>query len=103
MQAHFHTLKYLPATKKLSRERQSVFDDFVSEAAHRRQSEARALRSAIFRMNLGAVIAAILGPLGLGGGLWLAHEGRSMAGLSSVIGTIGTLLAVFLYRGRKNS
>jgi uncharacterized membrane protein len=79
-----------------------IIDDFLHESAQRREAERTALPSVLFRQTLGAVTASFLGILGLGGGIWLSHEGRSLGGLSSVLGTLGTLLAIFLYQNKKS-
>ncbi len=79
-----------------------IIDDFLNESAQRREAERKALPSVLFRQTLGAVTASLLGLLGLGGGIWLSHEGRSLGGLSSVLGTLGTLLAIFLYQNKKS-
>lgn len=79
-----------------------IIDDFLSESAQRREAERKILPSLLFRQMLGAVSASLLGIVGLGGGIWLSHEGRSLGGLSSVLGTLGTLLAIFLYQNRKS-
>ena len=77
-----------------------IIDDFLSESLQRREAERHFLRSTIFRHNLGAVSASLLGLIGVAGGLWLAYVGRSLSGLSSVLGTLATLLAIFLYQRR---
>jgi uncharacterized membrane protein len=79
-----------------------IIDDFLNESIQRREAERKILPSLIFRQTLGAVSASALGIVGLGGGIWLSHEGRSLSGLSSVLGTLGTLLAIFLYQNRKS-
>jgi uncharacterized membrane protein len=79
-----------------------IIDDFLSESVQRREAERKILPSLLFRQTLGAISASLLGILGLGGGIWLSHEGRSLGGLSSVLGTLGTLLAIFLYQNRKS-
>jgi len=79
-----------------------IIDDFLSESVQRREAERKILPSLLFRQTLGAISASLLGIVGLGGGIWLSHEGRSLGGLSSVLGTLGTLLAIFLYQNRKS-
>src|SRR5665213_4074277 len=79
-----------------------IIDDFLSESVQRREAERKILPSLLFRQTLGAISASLLGVVGLGGGIWLSHEGRSLGGLSSVLGTLGTLLAIFLYQNRKS-
>jgi uncharacterized membrane protein len=78
-----------------------IIDDVLTESAKRREAETRILPHFLFRQTLGAVSASALGIIGMSGGIWLAHEGRSMIGLSSVLGTLATLLAVFINQSRK--
>jgi len=79
-----------------------IIDDFLNESVQRREAERKALPSVLFRQTLGAISASLLGFVGLGGGIWLSHEGRPLGGLSSVLGTLGTLLAIFLYQNKKS-
>jgi uncharacterized membrane protein len=79
-----------------------IIDDFLDESIHRRESERKLLPSILFRQTLGAVSASLLGIVGLSGGIWLSYVGRPLGGLSSVLGTLGTLLAIFLYQNRKS-
>ncbi len=79
-----------------------IIDDFLNESIQRREAERKILPFLMFRQTLGAISASLLGILGLGGGIWLSHEGRSLGGLSSVLGTLGTLLAIFLYQHKKS-
>ena len=79
-----------------------IFDDFLQESAHRRRLESRVVNAETFGDITGAISSALIGLLGVGGGLWLLHEGRSLAGLSSVIATLGSLLSVYIYQQRKD-
>jgi len=79
-----------------------IIDDFLNESIQRREAERRILPFLLFRQTLGVLTASVLGILGLGGGIWLSHEGRPLGGLSSVLGTLGTLLAIFLYQHKKS-
>lgn len=79
-----------------------IIDDFLNESIQRREAERRLLPVLILRHVLGSITASILSIVGLGGGIWLSHEGRSLDGLSSVLGTLATLLAIFLYQNKKS-
>ncbi len=78
-----------------------IFDDFLQESAHRRQLERKVVNADAFSKMSGALSSALIGLLGVAGGLWLLHEGRSLAGLSSVIATLASLLSVYIYQQRK--
>ena len=79
----------------------SIFDDFLQESAHRRQLERKVVGADAFGKISGAVSSALIGLLGVSGGLWLLHEGRSLAGLGSVLATLASLLSVYLYQQRR--
>jgi uncharacterized membrane protein len=79
-----------------------IIDDFLNESIQRREAERKILPILLFKQLLGAVSASLLGIVGLGGGIWLSHEGRPLGGLSAVLGTLGTLLAIFLYQNGKH-
>ncbi len=63
--------------------------------------EASVIKSAAFSEIVGTIAASLLGLLGIGGGLWLAHEGRSIGGLSSLFGTLAALVGTYLYQSQK--
>ncbi len=49
----------------------------------------------------GAIFAGLIGMTGVGGGIWLAHEGRATGGLSSILATLASLVGVYLYQTRR--
>lgn len=63
--------------------------------------EARMLRHSTSQIALGQILAFFLGVIGLVGGLFLAWNGKSFAGLTTFIGTMATLVGTYLY-GRKS-
>ncbi len=70
------------------------------QSAHRQELEARKLRSDIRNESLGQILAFTLALVGLLGGLFLAYEGKSLAGLTTFITTLVSLLGLFIF-GRK--
>ena len=78
-----------------------LFEDFRLQSNHRRKIESSVVRAIVISDIAGTLAASLIGLLGVGGGLWLAHEGRPLGGLSSIFGTLATLLGVFLYQNRK--
>lgn len=75
-----------------------VFRQFEIEADHRRTLEVRTIRADVFSQIWGSIGGTLIGLLGVGGGIWLAHEGRNLAGLTALIATLGGLVATFLYQ-----
>jgi hypothetical protein len=59
------------------------------------------LRSDIRNESIGQILAFTLALVGLVGGLWLAYEGKSLAGLTTFITTLVSLLGLFIF-GRKS-
>ncbi len=78
-----------------------ILEDFVQESAHRRSMERKIVGSESFKEVFGAVAAGLIGLTGVGGGLWLAHEGRATGGLSTIFATLASLVGVFLFQARK--
>jgi hypothetical protein len=78
-----------------------IFEDFLLQSNHRRKIESSVVRAIVISDIAGTFAASLIGLPGVGGGLWLAHEGRPLGGLSSIFGTLATLLGVFLYQNRK--
>lgn len=80
-----------------------LFDDFLAESAHRRHLERRVVHAETLSDLVGVISASLIGLVGVAGGIWLLHEGRSLAGLSSVLATLGSLLSVYLYQHGKQA
>ena len=78
-----------------------ILDDFVQESVHRRAMERKVVSAESFKEVFGAIFGGLIGLTGVGGGLWLAHEGRSMGGLSTVFATLASLVGVFWYQTRR--
>jgi uncharacterized membrane protein len=69
------------------------------EGRHRRW-----LQRALLRFSWGGLISGLaIAMTGLGGGFYLIDQGKSPEGMTSIVGALATLLAVFLMRGRRSS
>ena len=80
---------------------QQILDDFVQESAHRRDMERKVVTAESFKEICGSIFAGLIGISGVGGGIWLAHEGRATGGLSSILATLASLVGVYLYQTRR--
>lgn len=79
-----------------------ILDDFVQESAHRRGMERKVVGAEAFKEVCGSIFAGLIGLTGVGGGVWLAHEGRSTGGLSAIFATLASLVGVYLYQTRRS-
>jgi uncharacterized membrane protein len=75
-----------------------IIDQFQAQSAHRREMESVVISANAFSQRLGSISASILALIAIGGGLWLAHEGKSVSGISTIIATLGGLVTTFLYK-----
>lgn len=78
-----------------------IFNQFEAQSAHRRSLEATVVDSGAFSQKLGTVSGLLIGILGVGGGLWLAHDGKSLEGLSTSFTTLAVLVGTYLFKRRK--
>ena len=78
-----------------------IFSQFEAQSNHRRSMETTVISSGAFSQRLGTISALLIGLLGVGGGLWLAHEGKSLEGLSTSFTTLAALVGTYLYHRRK--
>ncbi len=78
-----------------------IFAQFESQSAHRQRIEATVIASASFSQKLGVVSASLIGLLAIGGGLFLAHEGKSLVGFGAFFTGLASLVAVYVY-GKKS-
>ncbi|QHN05152.1 DUF2335 domain-containing protein [Granulicella sp. WH15] len=75
-----------------------IFSQFEAQSTHRRRMEATAISSGAFSQKLGTISGALIGLLGVGGGVWLSHDGKSLAGLSTLFSTLAVLVGTYLYK-----
>jgi uncharacterized membrane protein len=66
------------------------------QAVHRQSLEERVVNANIRNQYLGSVFGFILGAFAIGGGIYLIAHGMSATGLTSVIGALVALVAVFV-------
>ncbi|MBI3794623.1 MAG: hypothetical protein HY280_07820 [Nitrospinae bacterium] len=53
--------------------------------------------SGIWLAYLGLLSAFVLGLVGVGGGIWLIHDGKDVYGLAASITALGTLAGVYIW------
>lgn len=78
-----------------------IFTQFEEQPAHRRSMEAKVISSGAFSQRMGTISASLIGLAGVVGGLWLTHEGKGVAGLSSLFGTLAGLVGAYLYKRKQ--
>jgi len=59
------------------------------------------LKAGIISQHFGSVSGLLIGLLGVGGGIWLTQEGKSIAGLTALIGTLAGLASTYLYKRKQ--
>ncbi len=74
-----------------------IFAQFELQSAHRHKIESQVISSNTFCQKLGTVSALLICLLTIGGGLFLVHEGQSVAGITALLGTLGSLVGVFIF------
>ncbi len=80
---------------------QRIFTQFEEQAAHRRLMEAKVISSGAFSQRIGTISSSLIGFIGVGGGIWLAHEGKDLIGLATAFTTLASLAGIYLYRKPK--
>jgi uncharacterized membrane protein len=80
---------------------QRIFVQFEAQSSHRREMEGKVISSGAFSQRVGSVSAALIGVLGVAGGLWLTHEGKSVQGLTALLSTLGVLVSTYLYKRKR--
>ena len=110
IQAVTHSLEYtysgpLPPPEVLKRfeeilpgSAERIFSQFEEQSAHRRFLEAKVISAGVISQHVGSVSGLIIGLLGVGGGIWLTHEGKSSEGLTALLATLAGLVGTFLYK-----
>lgn len=65
------------------------------------QLERTVVKSGVVLASFGLVSAFILGLVGVGGGIWLIHDGKDGYGLASIITALGGLAGVYMWGKKK--
>jgi hypothetical protein len=60
--------------------------------------EATVISSGAFSQHVGTISSALIGLIGVGGGIWLTHEGKDLEGLSTCFGTLAALVGTYLFQ-----
>jgi uncharacterized membrane protein len=68
-----------------------------SQHSHRQELEKSVVLSNIHAQRLGTILGFIVAMAVVLGGMWLIHEGRSIAGLTATLTTLAALVGVFVY------
>jgi uncharacterized membrane protein len=77
---------------------QRIFSQFEEQSSHRRKMEATVISSGAFSQHVGTISSALIGLIGVGGGIWLTHEGKDLEGLSTCFGTLAALVGTYLFQ-----
>jgi len=113
LQAVTHSLEYsysgpLPPPEVLRKfeeilpgSAERIFNQFEEQSSHRRGLEAKVVKAGIISQHFGSVSGLLIGLLGVGGGIWLTQEGKSIAGLTALIGTLAGLASTYLYKRKQ--
>lgn len=67
------------------------------QAGHRRKLETMALEANIPSERRGSVFSFVLSLIVIIGGFWLIASGKDVLGLVAVLGSLASLVAVFVY------
>ena len=70
------------------------------QSRHRQNLERTVIASNSFVQKLGPVLGFVIAMTAITGGIWLAANGKSRAGLTSIIGALAALVGVFVYGKR---
>lgn len=73
----------------------TILDTYVAQVEHRMKLETSVIEGDGRRANRGQAISAVIAFLSIAAGSVLAFLGKDIAGLSLIIGSIGTLLTAF--------
>lgn len=72
------------------------------QSQHRQDIEKHAVASQFKIAGRGQCFGFILGILGLGGGFWLISIDKDAYGVTSLVGTVATLVGVYIYGKKEN-
>ena len=68
-----------------------------SQHHHRQGLESHVIHSNVSAQKLGTVLGFIVAMTVVIGGMYLVHEGKSTAGLATILTALASLVGVFLY------
>jgi uncharacterized membrane protein len=68
-----------------------------SQHSHRQGLEKHVIMSNVAAQKLGTILGFIVAMTVVLGGMWLVHDGKSVAGLASILTALASLVGVFLY------
>jgi len=68
-----------------------------SQHSHRQDLEKHVIKSNVAAQKLGTILGFIVAMTVVLGGMWLVHDGKSIAGLASILTALASLVGVFLY------
>jgi uncharacterized membrane protein len=72
-----------------------------SQHQHRQGLEDHVVHSNVDAQKLGTILGFIVAMTVVLGGMYLVHEGKSVAGLAAIVTALGSLVGVFLYSKRE--
>lgn len=78
-----------------------IFDEFKAQSSHRRDLEKLSLSNHVVLSRRGQIIGGALGAIGLTGSLVVAGLGQGWAGFGIAIGSLGSLISLFIYGQEK--
>jgi len=81
--------KIYPGTGKI------ILDSYIAQVNHRMELEKTVINSDNKRASIGQIISAAIALLCIASGVVLVYLDKDVAGLSLIIGSIGTLLTAF--------
>jgi uncharacterized membrane protein len=73
-----------------------IIAQFEAQSEHRRAMETRESKAGVSKMVFGQISGFLLGVLGMGGGIFLVHEGRSISGFSAFFAALASLVGIFV-------
>jgi flagellar motor component MotA len=68
-----------------------------SQHSHRQDLEKHVIVSNVSAQKLGTILGFIVAMTVVLGGMWLVHDGKSVAGLASILTALASLVGVFVY------
>ncbi len=75
----------------------------VEQQAHRHKLESRDQKIYPFLYIFGQLLGTIIGFIALLGGFYLLYSGKTIEGYTTLVGTVGTLVGVYIYNKNRDS